>query len=129
MPSLRISYKTSPLQAADPTKQVAKAKKPTVKPAHPSYAVMIAAAINALKERDGSSRQVSLKYVLAYYRVADIAYAQIRAKLAITKMLAAKTIVQVKGSFELIKEDKASNPIGGVDPVILDLEHTHLRAD
>ena len=40
-------------------------KKPAVKPAHPPYAVMIAAAIKALKERGGSSRQAILKYILA----------------------------------------------------------------
>ena len=67
--------------ASDSTKQVAKSKKPTVKPTHPSYAVMIAAAINALKGRawrGGSSRQAILKYVLAHYRVADTAYDLLR---------------------------------------------------
>ena len=85
-------------------------KKPAVKPAHPPYAVMIAAAIKALKERGGSSRQAILKYILANYKVADAAKAQVRAKLAIRKMLEAKTIIPVKGSFKLPKEEKVVKP-------------------
>ena len=90
--------------AASPAKKAP--KKPAVKPAHPPYAVMIAAAIKALKERGGSSRQAILKYILANYKIADAAKAQVRAKLAIRKMLEAKTIIPVKGSFKLPKTYK-----------------------
>ena len=85
-------------------------KKPAVKPAHPPYAVMIKEAIKALKERGGSSRQAILKYILANYKIADAAKAQVRAKLAIRKMLEAKTIIPVKGSFKLPKEEKVAKP-------------------
>merc|ERR1711874_354768 len=83
--------------AAAPAKKTAKAKKP---------AVMIAAAIKTLKERGGSSRAAILKSVLANNKIADAAKAQVRCKLAIRKMVAAKKLVPVKGSFKLAKEDK-----------------------
>merc|ERR1711962_879311 len=89
---------------AAPAKKAVKAKKPAKKPDHPPYAVMIAAAIKALKERGGSSRAAILKYILANNKIADTAKAQVRAKLAIRKMLAAKKLVPVKGSFKLAKE-------------------------
>ncbi len=94
--------------AAAPVKKAP--KKPAVKPAHPAYAVMIAEAVKALKERGGSSRQAILKYILANYKVADAAKAQVRAKLAIRKMLEAKTLLPVKGSFKLPKEEKVVKP-------------------
>merc|ERR1711913_263125 len=80
------------------------AKKPAAKPLHPPYAVMIASAIKALKERGGSSRQAILKYILANNKIADADKAKVRAKLAIRKMLAAKKLIPVKGSFKLAKE-------------------------
>ena len=96
--------------AAAPAKKAVKAKTPAVKPAHPPYAVMIAAAINALKERGGSSRKAILKYIVANYKVADAAKAQVRVKLAVRKMLADKKLVPVKGSFKLPKEEKVAKP-------------------
>merc|ERR1739842_220998 len=65
---------------------------------------MIAGAIKALKERGGSSRQAILKSVLANNKVADEKKAALQVKLAIRKMLAAKKLVPVKGSFKLAKE-------------------------
>merc|ERR1711874_144574 len=78
--------------------------KPAVKPAHPPHGVMIAAAIKALKERGGSSRPAILKYILANNKIADADKAKVRAKIAIRKMLAAKKLIPVKGSFKLAKE-------------------------
>merc|ERR1712168_376405 len=95
---------------AAPAKKAVKAKKPAVKPAHPPYAVMIAAAITALKERGGSSRKAILKYIVANYKVADAAKAQVRVKLAVRKLLAAKKVVQVKASFKLAKVEKVKKP-------------------
>merc|ERR1711956_204435 len=79
------------------------AKKPAVKAAHPPFAVMVAAAITALKERGGSPRKAILKYIVANYKIADAAKAQVRVKLAVRKMLVAKALVPVKGSFKLPK--------------------------
>merc|ERR1739842_177503 len=99
---LHTENNTATMAAA--VKKVVKAKKPAAKPLHAPYAVMIAGAIKALKERGGSSRQAILKYVLANNKIADADKAKVRAKLAIRKMLAAKKIVAVKGSFKLVKE-------------------------
>ena len=46
-----------------------KVKKVKAPAAHPKYSVMIAAAITALKDRSGSSRQAILKYICANYKV------------------------------------------------------------
>ena len=97
------------ITAVAPTKNT-KANKPVAKSTHPTYAVMISAAINGLKERGGSSRPAILKYIMANYNIADAAKAQVSTKLAIRKMLAAENIIQVKGSFKIPKVEKAIKP-------------------
>merc|ERR1712106_121736 len=92
--------------APAPAKKAVKAKKPAVKAAHPPYAVMVAADITALKERGGSSRKAILKYIVANNKIADAAKAQVRVKLAVRRMLAAKKVIQVKASFKLAKVEK-----------------------
>jgi histone H1/5 len=47
----------------------AKPKKAKTPAAHPSYIDMVKAAVLALKDRTGSSRQAILKYILANYQV------------------------------------------------------------
>ena len=74
----QLSTNTIPLRTPVADKVKAAAKKAE----HPPYAVMIAAAIKALKERGGSSRAAILKYVLANNKIADAAKAQVRYKLA-----------------------------------------------
>merc|ERR1712127_977793 len=54
---------------------------------------MIATAIKALKERNGSSRQAILKYIVANNKIADAAKAQVRVRLALKKMIEAKKVV------------------------------------
>merc|ERR1719461_280576 len=90
-----------------------KAAKPKVPAAHPPYATMIGAAIKALKERNGSSRQAILKYVCANYKV-DAAKAQVRVRLALKKMAASKKVVaggaagkKGAGCFKLAEKKKA----------------------
>merc|ERR1712150_114087 len=92
-----------------------KAKKAAKAPAaHPPYASMITAAIKALGDKKGSSRQAILKYVVANNKV-DAAKAAVRVRLALRKMVAAKKIVAAAaagkkgaGSFKLpAKEPKA----------------------
>merc|ERR1712242_452115 len=70
--------------------KVKKAAKPA---AHPPYANMIVAAIKALKDKKGSSRQAILKYVVANNKVADADKAAVRVKLALRKLVAAKKVV------------------------------------
>lgn len=56
------------MSEGSPKKKVA-AKKP-VKPAeHPKYIDMMKAAVGALKERNGSSRQAIEKYIKANYKI------------------------------------------------------------
>ena len=72
---------------------------------------MILAAIPALKERGGSSRQAILKYVVANNKV-DAAKAGGPLKLALRKALAAGTIIKAKdagkgaGKFKVGKVEK-----------------------
>ncbi|XP_074658782.1 histone H1-delta-like isoform X1 [Tubulanus polymorphus] len=66
------------------------------KPAdHPKYSEMITAAITALKERNGSSRQAISKYIEAHYKVGENASTQI--KQALTKMVTRGLLVHTKG--------------------------------
>merc|ERR1711936_192813 len=85
------NYNNMPATASP--KKVAKAKKPAE---HPTYAVMIAAAIAALKDRTGSSRQAILKYVCANYKVDPT-------KAAVHLCLALKSGV-TKGALKMAKE-------------------------
>lgn len=83
------------------------AKKPAD---HPKYSEMIGAAIAALKERSGSSRQAIAKYIAANYKVGDSAGTHI--KMALKKAVAKGDLVQVKGtgasgSFKLPKKAPA----------------------
>merc|ERR1739844_646588 len=94
-----------------------KGKKAKVPAAHPPYASMITAAIKALGDKKGSSRQAILKYVVANNKV-DAAKAAVRVRLALKKMIAAKKVVAAAaagkkgaGSFKLpAKEPKAKKP-------------------
>ena len=88
-------------------KEKAAAKKPA---AHPKYSEMIAAAVGALKERSGSSRQAILKYISANYKVSDSAGTHV--KLALKRGVAGGALKQVKGtgasgSFKLAEKPKA----------------------
>ena len=87
----------APAVAASPKKVEKKVKKAAPKkPAeHPKYSEMICAAIAALKERGGSSRQAILKYISANYKVNESANTHI--KMALKRMTTAGTLKQVKG--------------------------------
>merc|ERR1712096_31650 len=85
---------------------------------HPKYSVMIAAAITALKDRSGSSRQAILKYIVANNKV-DAAKAAVQVRLALKRGLAKGTLKPARksgkgsGSFKLVKvakKKKAKKP-------------------
>ena len=90
---------------------VAPKKKPAApkKPAdHPPYIDMIKAAILALKERSGSSRQAIEKYIKANYKVGEVGS---HLKMALKRGAASGKLVHTKGvgasgSFKLPKEEK-----------------------
>merc|ERR1711979_84548 len=85
-----------------------KAKAPA---AHPKYSVMIAAAITALKDRTGSSRQAILKYICANYKV-DAAKAGQHLRMALKAGIKKGTLKMAKesgkgaGCFKLVKVEK-----------------------
>ena len=94
-----------------PKKKVTAAKKPAE---HPKYSEMIAAAIFALKERSGSSRQAIVKYIKANYKVGDTADTHI--KLALKRGVRSGALKQVKGkgasgSFRLAEKPKVAKKV------------------
>ena len=95
-----------------------KVKKVKAPAAHPKYSVMIAAAIAALKDRSGSSRQAILKYICANYKV-DAAKAGVQIRLALKRGVAKGALKMAResgkgaGSYKLVKvvkEKKAKKP-------------------
>merc|ERR1739838_1082246 len=82
-----------------------KAKKVAKKAAHPTTAVMVAAAITALKDKKGSSRPAIKKYIAANYKV-DIVKLGPHLKKALKTGVDKKTLIAVKGSFKLAKVGK-----------------------
>merc|ERR1712242_583087 len=99
---------TITMTAEAAAKKGTKPKKPAE---HPTYAVMIAAAIAALKDRTGSSRQAILKYVCANYKV-DAAKAGTHLRLALKAGIKKGSLKMAKesgkgaGCFKLVKVEK-----------------------
>ena len=98
---------TAPAAAAPKAKKATKPKKPA---AHPKYSEMIAAAVGALKERSGSSRQAIVKYILANYKV-DANSANTHVRIALKNGVKKGSLKQVKGtgasgSFKLGEQKK-----------------------
>merc|ERR1712223_154313 len=88
----------------------AKAKKPAKKAEHPPSAVMVLAAVKALKETKGSSLAAIKKYIAANYKV-DVAKISPFIRKAIKKLVEGKKLNQVKGvgasgRFKAVKEEK-----------------------
>lgn len=87
-------------------------KAATKKPAeHPKYSDMVVAAIGALKERGGSSRQAILKYIQAHFKVGDNCNTHL--KLALKRGVVSGKLTQAKGtgasgSFKLVAKPKAA---------------------
>ncbi|XP_033115086.1 histone H1.1, embryonic-like [Anneissia japonica] len=71
----------------------AAAKKPS---SHPPYSEMIAAAISALKERNGSSRQAIAKYIQANYSVDT--NMNVHLKMALKRGVESGKLAQPKGT-------------------------------
>merc|ERR1712241_1155403 len=103
-----IPKNTEPNNMSAPAKKASKPKAPA---AHPKYSVMIAAAIAALKDRTGSSRQAILKYVCANYK-ADAAKAGQHLRMALKAGIKKGSLKRAKeagkgaGKFKLVKVEK-----------------------
>merc|ERR1711979_156206 len=76
---------------------------------------MIAAAITALKDRTGSSRQAILKYICANYKV-DAAKAAVQVRLALKRGVAKGALKMARasgkgaGSYKVVKVEKQKKP-------------------
>merc|ERR1712165_114627 len=105
------------MTAAAAAPKAKKAAKPKTPAAHPPYAAMIKAAVKALGDKKGSSRQAILKYICANYKV-DAAKAPSRVRISLKKLVDSKALVAAAaagkkgaGSFKLAaKEPKAKKP-------------------
>merc|ERR1712088_628243 len=96
------------VEAAAP--KVAKAKKPAKKAEHPPSAVMVLAAVKALKESKGSSLAAIKKYIAANNKV-DIVKISPFIRKAVKKLMGDKKIAQTKGvgasgRFKAVKAEK-----------------------
>merc|ERR1711884_107528 len=99
---------------AAPAPKAKKAAKPKAPAAHPTYKVMVSAAIAALKEKKGSSRQGIIKYVAANYKLegTDSKKVNTHVKADLVRGLKAGIFKNSKGtgvtgSFKLAEKPKA----------------------
>merc|ERR1712212_74385 len=103
-----------PAKAGVKAKKEKKPAKAKTAPSHPTYSVMITAAVGALKDRTGSSRQAILKYICANYKVDD-KKAATQTRLALKRMTAGGELRMAKdkgkgaGCYKLAS-DKADKP-------------------
>jgi histone H1/5 len=72
---------------------------PKAPPAHPTYEVMVKAAIVSLKERSGSSTQAIAKYLAATYTLPD-GWKKVLAT-QVKNLLKSEKLLKVKNSFKL----------------------------
>merc|ERR1711990_838841 len=104
----------APAKAAAKAKKEKKPAKAKTAPSHPTYSVMITAAVGALKDHMGSSRQAILKYICANYKVDD-KKAATQTRLALKRMTAGGELRMAKdkgkgaGCYKLAS-DKADKP-------------------
>ena len=98
-PVKKSPAKKSPAKKRTPKKKVA--KKPAT---HPTYKEMIMAAVVALKQRGGSSRQAISKYIAGHYKVGE--NSNVHLKMAIKRALASGMLISAAnhpGTFRLSK--------------------------
>lgn len=97
-----------------PTAKPKRAKASKKSTDHPKYSDMIVAAIQAEKNRAGSSRQSIQKYIKSHYKVGENADSQI--KLSIKRLVTTGVLKQTKGvgasgSFRLAKSDEPKRSV------------------
>ena len=102
-PTRAASPIRSPVKAA-PKKRTPKKKAAKKPAAHPTYKEMITAAVVALKQRGGSSRQAISKYIAGHYKVGENSNVHLR--MAIKRALASGMLISAanhSGTFRLNK--------------------------
>ena len=118
MPSARAAKIAKPVVVAKPVKvakpaKVVKVAKAKTASEHPSFAVMITAAITSMAEKKGSSIQAIKKYICANYKVNSNYNTHL--KMALKRGIEKEVFTQVKGtgasgSFKLAKAVKVAKP-------------------
>ena len=101
-----VEAKVAPVVAPKVVKTKAAPKKAAE---HPTYAVMVSAALASLKDRKGSSKQAVEKYICANYKVGPKYNGPL--KMALKKGVLSGVLVQTKGkgasgSFKIAKVEK-----------------------
>merc|ERR1711953_74548 len=111
---LRLSFQEFKMSTAAAAPKAKKAAKPKAPASHPTYKVMTSAAIAALKEQKGSSRQGIIKYVVANYKLqaTDPKKVNTHVKAALVRGLKEGIFKNSKGkgvtgSFKLSEKPKA----------------------
>ena len=107
----RTSSRRSSARMSTEQKTVEKKKavrKPRPPASHPPYNEMVVAAITALKERNGSSRQKIIKYIRDHYTVSE--GFETHVKLALKRGVTKGTLSQTKGtgasgSFKVVQKE------------------------
>ncbi|KAH3891015.1 histone H1-delta-like [Dreissena polymorpha] len=102
-----------PKAAASPKVAKAPNKAKGSSESHPKYNQMIQEAITALGDRNGSSRQAILKYILAHYAIGDERQVNSHLKMSLRAGVRNGKIQQMKGtgacgSYKLGKSEKKS---------------------
>ena len=96
----------SPVAAKPAAAKAAKkaaAPKAAASHSHPPYLEMAVAAIEALKERNGSSRQAILKYIMATYDVGgDAKVANVHLKQALKRGVASEALKNTKVTLDFV---------------------------
>ena len=94
---------TSPKAKAAPAAKKPAAKEASASASHPTYLEMVVAAVEALKERNGSSRQAILKYITSTYDLGvDVKIVNNHLKHALKKGVASGTLKNTKVSFSIL---------------------------
>jgi len=85
------------MSAADASAPLASKSKSKKAQDHPKYSQMISEAIQALKDRNGSSRQAISKFIKATYKV-DESSSETHIKQALRRGVKSGTLIQTKGT-------------------------------
>uniref|UniRef100_A0A5S6QTR5 H15 domain-containing protein n=1 Tax=Trichuris muris TaxID=70415 RepID=A0A5S6QTR5_TRIMR len=92
------STPTKKVQAGG-TKKARGPAKPKPASNHPAYSEMVTAALRALKQHNGSSRQALLKYIMAHYQVgSDMKMINAHIKTALKRGVAMGALKLTKGT-------------------------------
>lgn len=100
-PELIYFLSSKGVKVSDVKSPVKRPKVTKKKYSHPTYEIMITTAINALKQRGGSSRQAIKKYLEANYKLSP--NWETIFKTQIKRLVEKGKLIQIKQSFKIAK--------------------------